>query len=78
MSESGDSSVESESVGENVLDVVSFDGLEVSVESSLSDDNNGLSLSDLSVLLEQGRQGTGSALRRRSLGGFMRPNDLHP
>ena len=50
MSEGGDSSVESELVGENVLDVLGLDGLELSVESSLGDDDDGFTLSELSVL----------------------------
>lgn len=50
VSEGGDSSVESELVGENVLDVLGLDGLELSVESSLGDDDDGFTLSELSVL----------------------------
>lgn len=57
MSKGGDSSVESELVGENVLDVLSLDGLELSIESSLSDDDDGFPLSELSVLFEGERGG---------------------
>lgn len=61
MSEGSDSSVESELVGQNVLDVLGLDGIKLSVESTLGDDDDGFTLAELSVLFR------GRTRRRREL-----------
>lgn len=50
VSERSHSGVEPEPVGEDVLDVVGLDGLEVPVERTLSNDDDRLSLAHVSVL----------------------------
>lgn len=56
VAEGGDSGVEPESVGEHVLDVVRLDRVQVPVERSLGDDDDRLSLSNLSVLSKAKRE----------------------
>jgi hypothetical protein len=52
VTESGDTGVETKTVGEDVLDLVGSDGVEEAVVSSLSDDDNRLTLALVTVLSE--------------------------
>jgi hypothetical protein len=50
VAEGGDPCVETESVDENLLDILWLDGFEVAVERAFGDDDDGLALPDGSVL----------------------------
>ena len=54
VSEGGDPGIQAEPVDEDVLDVFTLDRVEVLVESALGDDDDRLSLSDLTVLRRVG------------------------
>jgi hypothetical protein len=56
VTESGDTGVETKAVGENVLDLVGSDGVEEAVVSSLSDDDDRLTLALVTVLSEEKRE----------------------
>jgi hypothetical protein len=58
VSEGGNPGVQSKLVDEDVLDVVSLDRVEVLVERTLGDDDDRLSLSDLTVLDSRSRGGS--------------------
>ena len=58
VSESGNPGVQSKLVDEDVLDVLSLDRVEVLVERTLGDDDDRLSLSDLTVLDSRSRTGS--------------------
>jgi hypothetical protein len=58
VSEGGNPGVQSKLVYEDVLDVVSLDRVEVLVEGTLGDDDDRLSLSDLTVLDSRSRRGS--------------------
>jgi hypothetical protein len=58
VSEGGNPGVQSKLVDEDVLDVVSLDRVEVLVERTLGDDDDRLSLSDLTVLDSRSRRGS--------------------
>lgn len=58
VSEGGNPGVQSKLVDEDVLDVVSLDRVEVLVEGTLGDDDDRLSLSDLTVLDSRSRRGS--------------------
>lgn len=58
VSESGNPGVQSKLVDEDVLDVLSLDRVEVLVEGTLGDDDDRLSLPDLTVLDSRSRRGS--------------------
>jgi hypothetical protein len=56
VTEGGDTGVETKTVGKNVLDLVGGDGVEEAVVSSLSNDDDRLTLALVTVLLLESRQ----------------------
>ena len=50
VSERGDTSVEAELLGQNLLHSFSLDGVELGVVRALSDDDDGLALSNITML----------------------------
>ena len=50
MSKCGDSRIETQTIGQDVLDMFGTNGIQMAVMCALRHDNNGLSLPDLAVL----------------------------